>query len=236
LPPFAAWNFIYLTKARRLAIQTKGALAVVQSKPSFEGYREFIENEDKPAEMWVATVVAKRRGFPEVVKHFSYADALLAGLLRERKNQQGQSYDSPWQSYVKDMLLSRARGRCLDIAFAAELGGFPIEGVAEDIDMMEERERGRARSEPARRAPRELAPPAAVDPLFAELAGGLRKTPEQMPVVLPASAVSVVPEVVGVKEFAAAAAAAPERCERCTCKLNLLSECDACGWPGADLR
>jgi hypothetical protein len=167
LPPFASWNHIYLTKARRLALMTKGALAVVQSKPSFESYDERIEHEDQPATEWVAVAVAKRKGKPAVIKTFSYADATAAGLTGPKTNRDGQSYAGPWQSFLKDMLLSRARGRALDIAFAAELGGIPIEGVAEDADMMEARRAGPDRTRPDPDRP--SLPPPKRDPLLDEL-------------------------------------------------------------------
>jgi hypothetical protein len=171
LPPFASWNHIYLTKARRLALMTKGALAVVQSKPSFESYDERIEHEDQPATEWVAVAVAKRKGKPAVIKTFSYADATAAGLTGPKTNRDGQSYAGPWQSFLKDMLLSRARGRALDIAFAAELGGIPIEGVAEDADMMEARRAGPNRTKPDLDRP--SLPPPKRDPLLDELGAGL---------------------------------------------------------------
>lgn len=158
MQPFTAWTWIYQTKAGRLAIMSKGALAVVQSKPTFAGYEERIENEG--TEEMRAVAVATRRGFPPTIKEFSLKDAEVAGLLRERRTRDGQAYDSTYQSYLKDMLLSRARGRVLDIAFAAELGGIPIEGIAEDADRME----ARRRPEPAQH----VAPPRR-DPLFAAL-------------------------------------------------------------------
>lgn len=141
LKPMAAVKFLYLTKARRVALMTKGALAVVQSKPTYDGYREWIEGEGTSLK---ACAWAKRKGSEGITKEFSYADAEVAGLLRERRTREGQTYDSTYQNFLKDMLLSRARGRVLDIVFAAELGGIPVEGVAEDIDMMEGRRRGQS--------------------------------------------------------------------------------------------
>jgi len=43
------------------------------------------------------------------------------------------------------MLLSKARERALGIAFAAELGGIPIEGVAEEIEARQSQRAGAAR-------------------------------------------------------------------------------------------
>ncbi len=176
LPPFAAWSWIYLTKARKLAIMSKGALAVVQAKPAFGGYREWIEGEGTPQMKGVAA--ATRKGFPEYVKEFSLADAEKAGLLAQRRTTEGREYTSTWQAYDKDMLLSRARGRVLDIAFAAELGGIDVEGVAEDkADAILEREgkRGRRADEdhrftmlPGSTEPKALPAPK-IDPLVAAI-------------------------------------------------------------------
>ena len=161
LKPFAAWTWIYTTKAGRLAIMSKGALAVVQGTPAFDGYEERIEGEGKTMR---AVALAKRKNFPPTIKEFTYADAEVAGLLKPGRTRDGGSYDTTYQAYLKDMLLSRARGRVLDIAFAAELGGIVVEGIAEDADEMDAR----------RNAKREPKNPAALpprrDPLLASLA------------------------------------------------------------------
>lgn len=173
LRPMAAVKFLYLTKARRVALMTKGALAVVQSKPSFDGYKEWTEGEGREMR---ACAWAKRKGMEGITKEFSYQDAEVAGLLKERKNREGQTYDSTYQAYLKDMLLSRARGRVLDIVFAAELGGIPIEGIAEDADRM------------AAQEPREVqaqAPPRR-DPLLAQV--GQKAIPVEAVVMTPADA------------------------------------------------
>jgi hypothetical protein len=183
LPPFAAWNLIYFTQAGRLALMSKGALAVVQSKPTFDGYKEWTEGE---GETLKGCAVAKRKGQEPTVKEFTYEDAATAKLLGQRVNQYGKSYDSTYQSYLKDMLLSRARARALDIAFAAELGGIPIEGVAEDIDASEGRrtERTRAASASAgsgeAKAPLGL-PPGRTDPLIEELRRGAQQAANPRP-------------------------------------------------------
>lgn len=184
LKPMAAVKFLYLTKARRVALMTKGALAVVQAKPTYDGYREWIENEGLPS--MTACATAKRKGQEAQVKTFSLADAETAGLLRERKTRDGQSYDSVYQSYLKDMLLSRARGRVLDIVFAAELGGIPIEGVAEDADMMD------ARREPQRL--RESPVPTSRDTLLDELGTSVTTDRAPEPEFIDAEAVTIVAE------------------------------------------
>jgi hypothetical protein len=167
LPPFASWDLIYPTKAGKLAIMTKGALGVVQAKPTYEDYTEHLEGE---GEEMKAVAIAQRKGKKPVVKEFSYEDADVAGLLKQRKNKRGEDYNGTYQSYLKDMLLSRARGRALDVAFAAELRGIPIEGIAEDIDMMVEREKGTARIERGPELP--ALPPGKPDPFLEALRKG----------------------------------------------------------------
>ncbi len=258
LPPFAAWQWIYLTKARRLAIMSKGALAVVQAKPAFGGYGEWIEGEGTPEMKAVCT--AKRKGFPDTIKEFSLADANAAGLLEKKRTREGAEFSGPWQAYVKDMLLSRARGRCLDVAFAAELGGIDVEGVAEDVAdaVTSRREREEAAAERRRpfamiagQQPRAL-PAAGVDPLIAALTKGpASAAPVEVeaaaPEILEASAVSVVPDQSGLPskeqpkkwpdERRPANAQQPTTCPRCAYRINALGGCDACGWPQEiDLR
>lgn len=131
LPPFAAWRFIYRTKGGKLALESKGALAVCQSKPSFEDYQERIEG---TGDSMRAVAIASRKGRKPTIKEFTMEDAKRAGLLKRPTNRRGETYDGPWQSYLVDMLLSKARERALSIAFAAELGGIPVEGLAEEIE------------------------------------------------------------------------------------------------------
>lgn len=257
LKPMAAVKFLYLTKARRVALMTKGALAVVQAKPSYDGYREWVENEGTP-EM-TAVAWAKRKGQEGQTKTFSIADAQAAGLLKDK------GYASTYQLFLKDMLLSRARGRVLDVVFAAELGGIPIEGIAEDADMMDAR----------RAAPREpraaSAPTGRRDPLLDELGTSVTTDRAPEPEFIDAEAVTViesgpppaaqpeaatpavqplgagpvtpaagaaregastVPKVVKGKRMPAAATV----CGRCSAALNAMGGCDLCGWPGADIR
>ncbi len=135
LPPFAAWRFIYQTKGGKLALESKGALAVCQSKASFGGYKERIEGEGDGMR---GVGIAWRKGDDDpTIKEFTMEDAKRAGLLKRPTNRRGEAYDGPWQLYLKDMLLSKARERALSIAFGAELGGIPIEGLAEEIEARE---------------------------------------------------------------------------------------------------
>lgn len=177
LPPFAAWRFIYPTKGGKLGIESKGALAVVQSKRTFGGYKEWIEGE---GEEMRAVATAWRRGAENAVvtKEFTWEDATRAGLTKRPTGRSGQQYDGPWQSYIKDMLLSKARARCLDVAFAAELGGIPVDFVADEIDVREthraaqEAPRGFRRSLEAGREPRALPPGEAPPARFTEVIRG----------------------------------------------------------------
>jgi hypothetical protein len=261
LKPMAAVKFLYLTKARRVAIMTKGALAVVQSKPTYDGYREWIEHEGTP--QMTACASAKRKHHDPQVKTFSVADAEAAGLLRERKTRDGQTYDSVYQSYLKDMLLSRARGRVLDVVFAAELGGILVEGVAEDADMMDARREPRLREAPL---------PAARDTLLDELGGaGVTTDRAPEPEFIDAEAVTIIEsgpppaaqpgaatpagQQLGAGPVTRPAGAAREgartvrkavpvtlpavllgACARCGHEWNEMGGCDICGWPGPDIR
>jgi hypothetical protein len=135
LRPWASWKVIYITRQGRIALMSKGALAVAQASPRFENYEERIELEG--TEEMRAVAVAKARGFKPVEKTFSMADAKAAGLLDRKRSRDGREYDGPWQAYLKDMLLARARDRALAIAFAAELAGIELETLAEDADRLE---------------------------------------------------------------------------------------------------
>jgi hypothetical protein len=157
LPMFSAWRYIYQTKGGKLAIESKGALAVVQSKATFGYYKERIEGEGD-GRMAVATACRKGSEHP-IIKEFTMEDAKLAGLLKRPKTREGREYDGPWQAYIKDMLLSKARSRALDIAFAAELGGIPIEGQAEEIDARETQRAPKVRNIQDRLPERPALPP-----------------------------------------------------------------------------
>lgn len=138
LKPHASWRWIYMTKAGKMSMETKGMLAVCQSSPHFAGYREWIENEDQEEAKWVATAVAKRKGgFDDQIKTFSYADAEKANLVQRKKNRRGEWYDGPWQHYLKDMLLARARARALELQFSDVLGGISAKEIMEDVERAE---------------------------------------------------------------------------------------------------
>lgn len=143
LKPFTSWRYIYMTTNGRLALESKGALAVCQGSPVFEDYQEGTEGAGRETLAWA---IAKRKGRAPIRKEFTYEQAERAGLAdeRERRTRDGKVYKSTWQAYLEDMLLSKARARALDIAFADVLGGMPIRGEAEDIDAAEaERNGGR---------------------------------------------------------------------------------------------
>lgn len=263
LKPMAATKFLYLTKARRVALMTKGALAVVQSKPTYDGYREWIEGEGREMK---ACAWAKRKGQEGLTKEFTYLDAEVAGLLKERRTREGTSYDSTYQSYLKDMLLSRARGRVLDIVFAAELGGIPIEGVAEDIDMMARRQAGEQYREPQ---PSVVPKASGPDPLLKMIEqqkprdvveldpADVKIIEEQIDEIFPREEQGPPPvlqpkpgnpkgepnTLVGNKGGRGTTSSkGPDLgggiklCPRCQFGLNLMGGCDICGYPGEDIR
>jgi len=140
LKPHASWRWLYMTKGGKIAMETKGKLAVCQASPSFLGYKEWIENEQEPPERWVAVASARRRNRDDTIKEFSFADAERAGLTHRKRNRKGELYDGPWQTYLKDMLLARARDRCLDLAFADVLGGMPSKEIMEEVETRQIRE------------------------------------------------------------------------------------------------
>jgi hypothetical protein len=140
LKPHASWRWLYMTKGGKIAMETKGKLAVCQASPSFLGYKEWIENEEEPPEKWVAVASARRRNRDDTIKEFSFKDAERAGLTRQKRNRKGELYDGPWQGYLKDMLLARARDRCLDLAFADVLGGMPSKEIMEEVEEKQIRE------------------------------------------------------------------------------------------------
>jgi hypothetical protein len=182
LPPFAAWTWIYQTKAGRLAIQSKGALAVVQASPNFAGYEERIEQEGTPEMRGVA--IATRQGHKPYIKEFTLKDAEVAGLLREGVTREGGKYETTYKLYLKDMLQARARGRVLDIAFAMELGGIALEGIAEDAERV-----AAQRPTPAAAPESSLGPPAVPprrDPLLALVAPKELVAGDRVPEVDPA--------------------------------------------------
>jgi hypothetical protein len=140
LKPHASWRWLYMTKGGKIAMETKGKLAVCQADPSFVDYREWIEHEDGPEEGWKAVAVAKRKNREDTIKEFSFKDAERAKLTGKKKNFKGQEYDSTYTLYLKDMLLARARDRALDLAFADVLGGIPSKEIMDDVEAREPRE------------------------------------------------------------------------------------------------
>ena len=97
LKPHASWRWLYMTKAGKIAMETKGMLAVCQASSSFAGYREWIENEQGPVEEWKAVAVAKRKNRENQIKEFSFDDALRAGLLKKKRSRKtGGEIDGPY--------------------------------------------------------------------------------------------------------------------------------------------
>lgn len=151
LKPTFAWDYLYPTKSGKLGIPKRAALAVVQACPMFGGYEERLEGDGDNLR---GVAIATRKGFPPTLKEFTMKDATAAGLTKQPRTREGGTYDGPWQSYLKDMLLARAAGRALNVAFAAELAGCLVEGEAEDADEMESRRQGKAEKAPAAAPPR----------------------------------------------------------------------------------
>ena len=175
LRPSAALKYLYPTRSRRIALNTKGALAVVYQSKLCEAYKEWIEGKDEKLR---AVATTRRRGMPDAfTKDFSWEDAKKAGLLEQRQTRDGEDYDSTYDKYLKDMLLSRARGRVLEIAYPDVLGGTPLEGIAEDIDRGEAEREGRparppVEDEPA--GPRQITA-GGPDPLLEALRGARKE-------------------------------------------------------------
>jgi hypothetical protein len=169
LKPSAAFKYLYLTKARRVALMTKGGLGVVYQSGYCEAYKEWLEGK---GEEMRAVAYTKRKGMPDPFqREFSWEDAKEAGLLEQRQNRDGEDYDSTYQKYLKDMLLSRARGRVLEVAYPDVLGGTPMEGIAEDIDRGEAEARGQAPAAVEAGEPQKALPPPGPDPLLEALRG-----------------------------------------------------------------
>lgn len=175
MKPWDSWSKIYLTKANRLAIQTKGAQALILASGLMEDYRAWIEHED--TDQMIACVYYKRRGVPTpVTKTFSISDARTAKLANEagvkKTNQYGKEYDSTYDLFPKDMLLARAHGRAQEALFSDILGGILPQGIAEDADAAEKERRGAT--------PAEARPvPAQGDPLADELRAQSKPQPQE---------------------------------------------------------
>jgi hypothetical protein len=220
LKPFAAWRGLYLTKANRLTLQTKTALAVVRASGQLEDYREWIEHEGTP--QMVAVVSARRRGqATPIVATFSIDDAATAGLTAKKTNSSGQSYDSTYDKFPKDMLKSRARGRCLDEGFGDILNGMALEGIAEDADAAEADRNGRPTSEEQEQKPVAAAGP---DPLVSRLralpAAAAEATPERV-ACTNAPVVAVVGQGQQMEVVAVPAAAEPAKAAYVVSKAEL---------------
>lgn len=171
LKPHASWRWLFMTKGGKIAMESKGKLAVCQAAPSFEGYKEWVENEDIEPEKWKAVAVAMRRGRADTIKEFSYLDAQRANLVQQKRNKRGELYDGTYQLYLKDMLLARARDRCLDLAFADVLGGMPSREIMEEV---EDRTRREIRGVP------DPVQATAKDPML-DMIGGAQNIPEKPP-------------------------------------------------------
>lgn len=102
------------------------ALGLVQSHPSYEGMREWIEGDNGNA---TAHCAVKRRGQEEQVRTFSVADAKRAGLWGK---------PGPWQAYPQRMLQMRARGFALRDTFADALKGLITSEEAMDYPVQNE--------------------------------------------------------------------------------------------------
>lgn len=172
LKPHASWRWIYMTKGGKMAMESKGKLAVCQASPVFTGYREWVQDEDGPVEGWKAVAVAKRKGREDIIKEFSYKDAERAHLVQKKRNRKGELYDGTYQLYLKDMLLARARDRALDLQFADVLGGMPAREIMEDVE----------EAEPPR-VSRETPTVTVEDPLMAAAGVGQPKDPETQEVI-----------------------------------------------------
>jgi len=88
-----------------------------------EDFREWFEHEDD-LQKCVACCAIKRRGFSEVVRKFSMADAKLADLSKKT---------GPWQQYPKRMLQMRARSWACRDAFPDALKGLFVAEEAQDM-------------------------------------------------------------------------------------------------------
>ena len=192
LPASSAFKFLYMTKGRKVAMTTRGQHAVIYRSGMCEGYKEWTEGEGQELRAIAST---RRKGFADpFTKEFSYEDAKGAGLLDARTNQQGDSYDSTYDKYLKDMLLARARERVFGVAFPDVTGGLPSQGVAEEIERNEAEAFGGGQTPVGlEKEPKAAQLPAAVGPdPFLEALRPEKAKPE--PVVVPVEATVVQPE------------------------------------------
>lgn len=220
LKPHASWRWIYMTKAGKLAMESKGMLAVCQSSPHFAGYREWIENESGDPSEWKAVAVARRKGLDDQLATFSYRDAQTAGLVQQKRNRKGDLYDGPYQLYLKDMLKARARARALELQFSDVLGGIPAREIAEEIENRDSNGQLRATK------------PATVvhDPLLDEVSGGPQKTPEEQEVI-DAQVDEILPEA----EADTPKAPTSNECQGCGVVYHIdRKACPECGVPAGE--
>jgi len=219
LKPHASWRWLYMTKAGKIAMETKGMLAVCQAQSFFEGYKEFIQNEAGDPKGWVAVAEARRKGREPQVKEFSFADAERAGLLQKKRSRKSGDYiDGPYQLYLKDMLLARARQRALELQFGDVLGGMVSREVAQEVEDREEENGTLKRREPPKVR--------VVDPLMAAAQGAKPEKGEEPVAPIEAEVVVEEPEeeAPGVK---------PWECPGCG-QLQAQGPCSACGLNDGD--
>lgn len=98
----------------RASLFGDGMLAVVMSHRDFQGIRETFEPEAGELAKLTAVCKVLRRGVGEVVRSFSWEDAVKAGLDKK---------PGPWKEYPKRMLQMRARGFACRDAFPDALSG-----------------------------------------------------------------------------------------------------------------
>lgn len=99
------------------------ALAVVMAHPGFDGIEESITGD---GDKIVAKCTVKRKGMAPVVREFSVADAVKAGLWQKT---------GPWTQYPKRMLQMRARGFAIRDAFPDALRGIALAEEVQDIEI-----------------------------------------------------------------------------------------------------
>ena len=111
----------------RPSIWGNAALALVKASGKLEYIKEYFENDN------TAVCEVKRKDEPvAVIRKFSFEDAKQAGLLNK---------GGTWKQYPKRMLQMRARSWALRDAFPDVLSGISIAEEAQDIEVVEEREK-----------------------------------------------------------------------------------------------
>lgn len=120
LKPMQALQNIAVINGRG-CVYGDGALAVVRNSGKLEYIEEIAPTDKEP----FATCKIKRKDEPEVVRTFSWQEAVKAGLSNKQV----------WRTYPKRMMLMRARGFALRDAFADYLQGIAIREEVEDYDV-----------------------------------------------------------------------------------------------------